>query len=200
MENPRLPEFDESSPLRPARFGHIVLRTARFAQMAPWYKKLLNAEPMFETSFLCFLTFDDEHHRVLIATDPNAKDRDPKACGVAHFAYLFDTLTDLMTSYARLREDGIKPTYCVNHGFQSSLYYHDPDGNEVELGVDNFATRQEINDWFEEGHFAKNFYGYDFDPEQVYQWHREGVPDAEIFARTYTGPAPDLGKPLEREG
>ncbi|MGH0029369.1 MAG: VOC family protein [Myxococcota bacterium] len=185
MDNPRLPEFDQDSPLRPARFGHIVLRTARFAEMAPWYKTVLNAEPMFETPILAFLTFDDEHHRVLIASDPSATDRDPKAAGVAHFAYLFDSLGDLMASYARLRDQGIEPTYCVNHGFQSSLYYHDPDGNEVELGVDNFATRQEINDWFAEGHFAKNFYGYDFDPKQVYAWHSEGVADAEIFRRTY---------------
>jgi len=185
MQNPRLPEFDANSPIRPARFGHIVLRTARFQEMAAWYKTVLNAEPMFETPILCFLTYDDEHHRVLIATDPNAVDRDPKACGVAHFAYLFDSVADWMASYARLRDLGIEPVYSVNHGFQSSLYYHDPDGNEVELGIDNFETRQEINDWFEEGHFAKNFYGYNFDPAQVFVWHTEGVPDAEIFRRTY---------------
>ena len=29
MENPRLPEFDENSPLRPSRFGHLVLRVDR---------------------------------------------------------------------------------------------------------------------------------------------------------------------------
>jgi catechol 2,3-dioxygenase-like lactoylglutathione lyase family enzyme len=200
MENPRLPEFDENSPLRPARFGHIVLRTARFQEMTAFYKTLLNAEPMYETPFLCFLTYDDEHHRVLVATDPNAKDRDPKACGVAHFAYLFDSLSDLMSAYARIRDTGLKPTYCVNHGFQSSLYYHDPDNNEVELGVDNFGSRQEINDWFDEGHFSKNFYGYNFDPEQMYAWHQEGVADAEIFARTYQGEAPDLSKPPEPRG
>ncbi len=33
MENPRLPEFDERSPLRPARFGHLVLRSGRFDEM-----------------------------------------------------------------------------------------------------------------------------------------------------------------------
>ena len=197
MDNPRLPEFDADSPLRPSRFGHIVLRTAQFPEMAHWYKTVLNAEPLFETPFATFLTFDDEHHRVLVATDPNAKPKDTSAAGVAHYAYLYDSLADLMTTYARLRDQGITPTYCVNHGFQFSLYYHDPDKNEVELGCDNFATRQEMNDWFEEGHFAKNVYGYDFDPEQVYGWHRDGVPDREIFERTYGGEAPDLSKAFE---
>ena len=197
MDNPKLPEFDENSPLRPARFGHIVLRTPQFAEMAPWYKTVLNAEPLYETPFAAFLTFDDEHHRVLIATDPNAKPKDTAAAGVAHFAYLFDSLADLMTTYARLRDEGITPTYCVNHGFQFSLYYHDPDKNEVELGCDNFQTREEMNAWFEEGHFAKNVYGHDFDPEVVHQWHSEGMPDAEIFAKTYPGGEVDLSKAFE---
>lgn len=192
MVNPKLPEFDESSPLRPARFGHIVLRTNRFDEITRWYKTVLNAQPIFEIQGACFLTYDDEHHRVLIVRDPKATDRPETAAGVAHFAYLFNDLTDLMSAYARLRdEESITPTNCVNHGFQFSLYYHDPDQNEVELGCDNFATRQEIQDWFDEGHFAKNSYGYEFDPEDVYAMHRSGVPDAEIYDRTYQGRAPD---------
>ena len=72
------------------------------------------------------------------------------------------------------------------------------DGFDLVLdGCDNFATRQEMNDWFDEGHFAKNVYGYDFDPEDVYKWHAAGVPDAEIFERTYGGEAPDLSKAFE---
>jgi catechol 2,3-dioxygenase-like lactoylglutathione lyase family enzyme len=199
MANPRLPEFDENSPLRPSRFGHIVLRTRRFQEMSRWYRTVLNAEALFELPFGAFLTYDDEHHRVLIIQDPRveppAPDEpppEPRSEGVAHWAYLFDSLTDLMRTYERLRDQGIKPTYCVNHGFQFSLYFHDPDHNEVELGCDNFATREETNEWFAKGYFAKNFYGYDFDPEDVYKWHHEGVSDAEIYDRTYKGDAPDL--------
>ncbi|MEM7408731.1 MAG: VOC family protein [Myxococcota bacterium] len=200
IANPRLPEFGAQAPLRPARFSHIVLRTRRFDQMAPWYKTVLNAEALFEIPNGAFLTYDDEHHRVLIIQDPRIpapapdEGRAPPALeGVAHWAYLFDSLSDLMTTYARLRDEAnITPTTCVNHGFQFSLYYHDPDGNEVELGCDSFETRDEMNDWFAEGHFAKNFFGYLFDPEEAYRWHREGVADAEVFERTYRGEAPDL--------
>ena len=199
MANPRLPEFDEHSPLRPARFGHIVLRTSRFNEMAPWYKTVLNAEPLFEIPVGTFLTFDDEHHRVLIIQDPNATPRPETAEGVAHWAYLYDSLTDLFTTYARLRSEGITPTYCVNHGFQFSLYYHDPDKNEVELGCDNFGSREEMNTWFENGEFAKNFYGYNFDPDQAYQWHVDGVSDAKIFEETYKGEAPDLSAFYEEQ-
>lgn len=197
MDNPRLPEFDENSPIRPARFGHIVLRTPQFEAMAPWYKTVLQAEPLFETPFATFLTFDEEHHRVLIASDPKAAPRDTGAAGVAHFAYLYESLSKLMATYGRLRDEGITPTYCVNHGFQFSLYYHDPDKNEVELGCDNFQTREQLNDWFAEGHFAKNVYGHDFDPEEVFKWHREGVSDEKIFESTYGGETPDLSRAFE---
>jgi catechol 2,3-dioxygenase-like lactoylglutathione lyase family enzyme len=198
MTNPRLPEFDESSPLRPSRFGHIVLKTAQYEAMANWYKTVLNAEPLFEKPpVLTFLTFDDEHHRLLVALDPNVTPKDPNSAGVAHWAYLFNDLSELMTTYARLRDQGITPTYCVNHGFQFSLYYHDPDNNEVELGCDNFQTRQEINDWFELGHFANNFYGYNFDPEEVYKKHVEGVPDAQIYEDTYPVDQPPDGPARE---
>jgi hypothetical protein len=37
----------------------------------------------------------------------------------------------------------IRPFYSINHGPTTSLYYTDPDGNRVELLVDNFATAGE---------------------------------------------------------
>ena len=105
-----------------------------------------------------------------------------------------------MTTYARLRDENqITPTYCVNHGFQFSLYYHDPDKNEVELGCDNFGSREEMNAWFENGQFAKNFFGYNFDPEDVWKMHTEGATPEAIYEATYQGDAPDLSRFLEED-
>ena len=185
VENPKLPEFDESSPLRPARFSHIVLRSARYQEMVDWYKTFLNAEPLFENGRVCFLTYDDEHHRLLVGHDPDAKPRPEDAEGVGHWAYLFNDLGELMTSYERLKGEGYVPKYAVNHGFQVSIYYRDPDNNEVELGCDVFETRQELNDWFAKGYFRDNFFGHVFDPDEVLKWHHEGVPSNEVFERTY---------------
>ena len=199
VDNPRLVEWEPDAPIRPSRFGHIVLRTKRFEQMAAWYKTVLQARPLFEIPRGTFLTFDDEHHRVLIIGDPRVVDRPDNAEGVAHFAYLFDSFEGLMKTYARLRdEDGIRPVYCVNHGFQLSLYYNDPDRNEVELGCDTFQTREEMNDWFANGQFRENFFGYTFDPEDVWKMRTEGVAEKEIFARTYQGEAPDLSPFFEK--
>jgi hypothetical protein len=43
----------------------------------------------------------------------------------------------------RKKDMRIRPFYSINHGPTTSLYYTDPDGNRVELLVDNFATAGE---------------------------------------------------------
>ena len=55
-----------------------------------------------------------------------------------------------------------------------------------------------MNDWFDEGHFAKNVYGHEFDPDEVYARHRAGVADEQIFRDTYkVDEVPDLSKAFE---
>ena len=36
-----------------------------------------------------------------------------------------------MLSFARLKDLGIEPEFCLNHGVATSLYYADPDQNLV---------------------------------------------------------------------
>ena len=127
--------------LRPSRFSHLVLQTPRFAEMTAWYKTWLSAKPVFENGLVCFLTYDDEHHRVMIVNNPNLKPRDPQAAGVLHFAFAVETLEDLVNYYLRLKQQGVMPKICMNHGFTTSIYYLDPDGNEIELYCD--APRSE---------------------------------------------------------
>jgi catechol-2,3-dioxygenase len=167
--------------LRPSRFSHLVLQTPQFDEMTAWYKTFLSAKPMFENGVVCFLTYDEEHHRVMIGKNPNAKPRDPTAAGVVHFAYAVETLEDLVNAYLRLKGRGIVPHNCINHGFTTSLYYLDPDRNEVELQVDNFKTRASMDAWFATGAFDRNFVGIPFDPEVMVRLHREGVPEDDIL-------------------
>jgi len=171
--------------VRPSRFSHMVVRTADPAPMAAWYKTVLNARPMFEDGRVCFLTYDDEHHRIMIGEDRGAAPRDPRAAGVVHWAYAFETVGQLVAAYERLRDQGIVPKSCINHGFTTSLYYADPDGNEVELAVDNFPDAQSTNAWFAGGPFDRNFVGVPFDPEAMVKRHREGGDVGAFHAEHY---------------
>lgn len=182
MTTARLPE-PAAPHLRPSRFSHLVLKTPQFDEMTAWYKTFLSARPLFENRAVCFLTYDEEHHRVMIGHDPKATPRDPRAAGVVHFAYAVESLEDLVHGYLRLKDRGLVPHNCINHGFTTSLYYLDPDGNEVELQVDNFETRESMDAWFATGAFDRNFVGVPFDPEEMVALHRDGVPDDEILQK-----------------
>ena len=50
-----------------------------------------------------------------------------------HCAFEYESFSDLMSSYARMRDEGIVPAFSLDHGITTSLYYMEPDGNFVEL-------------------------------------------------------------------
>jgi hypothetical protein len=90
---------------------------------------------------------------------------------------------DFLDNYVRLKALGIVPFRCINHGPTTSMYYRDPDGNRVELQIDNFATAQEGRDWLSTPAFAENPIGVEYDPDQLVARFRAGVPVAELVVR-----------------
>jgi len=61
----------------------------------------------------------------------------------------------LAEHYERLKSLGIAPTLSVNHHFTSSLYYRDPDGNEVEVSCDNLPSKQAASDFMKSDAMAE---------------------------------------------
>ena len=82
------------------------------------------------------------------------------------FSEILTPFEQLVHAYERIRDEGIVPKSCINHGFTTSLYYADPDGNEVELAMDNQEDVEAMNAWFARGGFDRNFVGVPFDPEE----------------------------------
>jgi len=169
--------------LAPAQLAHVVRRTSRLAEMIDWYKAVLGAEVVHADEMLAFLTYDQEHHRIAIAQLPGLEDQPALAAGTDHIAFTHADLGDLLQTYLRLREAGIEPFWCVNHGPTTSMYYKDPDGNKVELQVDNFPTADETNRWMRSGEFAANPIGVVFDPDELAARYRAGEPIAALVVR-----------------
>ena len=176
-----------SGIVSPSRLAHVVLRTSRMDEMLRWYKTVLNATPAFESPSIAFLAYDDEHHRIALINIPGLAPQPEGAAGVHHFAFTYDSLRDLLGNYVRLKEAGIMPVWGVNHGPTTSLYYADPDGNQIECQVDNCDTVEEAGEFFFTEAFAENPIGVDFDPDAMYrqlvageeegalkQYHRQG--------------------------
>ncbi len=166
-----------------AYISHYGIRAKRFAEMIQWYKTVFRAKIQHENEFLAFMTFDEEHHRLVIFEDPATVDKPENAAGIDHVGYGLASFADLVETYERLKAEGITPFMPLNHRFTTSLYYHDPDGNEVELSVDNFPTKEECEAFVMSERMAeigRPPFGYTFDPEELARLYHEGLPPVEL--------------------
>jgi hypothetical protein len=70
--------------------------------------------------------------------------------------------------------------WTINHGPTTSLYYADPDGNRVELQIDNFETEADLKGWMQSGAFDANPIGVVFDPDELVNRYTQGDPLEEL--------------------
>ena len=176
------------SRIRPAKFVHVVYRTRRFEQMLRWYQTVFDAKVQHQNPALAFLTYDDEHHRFAFANldilQPGGTETDRRGLiGVDHVAYTYTSLNDLLENYAQLKAQGIRPYWCIHHGFTVSMYYADPDGNQMEFQVDSYGSNEEANAFMGGPHFAANPIGVEYDPENWLARLRAGAPASEFLLR-----------------
>jgi len=172
----------------PIRFAHIVMKTARFSEMIKWYQTVLEAEIAQNAGMMCFLTYDQEHHRIAFADMPDLADRDQQSNGIEHFAYTYENLGDLLFTYQRLRDKSIEPYWCINHGPTLSFYYHDPDGNQVELQIDVFDSVEGTSAWFAKSDFDVNPIGVKFDPDDFIKRLEAGEAEETLLVRPVIDP------------
>ena len=160
----------------PAKLAHIVLRTGRLREMVDWYVEVLEGHVVYGDDMLCFVTYDDEHHRVAFVATGASQQPTQLHSGLHHVAFTYATLADLLDTYLRLKTEGVQPVWTINHGPTTSMYFADPDGNHIELQYDNFATDEELQAFFDSGAFAANPIGVEFDPEELVRRFQAGEP------------------------
>lgn len=191
-------EFDLQTEkvISPSTLAHVVLRTnnLNFNAMVEFYTQFLGGKITHGNEFICFITYDHEHHRIAIISVPGTGLKQPKTCGLEHIAFTFPTIRDLLLAYRQRKQKGIEPVWAVNHGPTTSIYYKDPDGNMLETQVDNFDTNEAANAFMSSPMFAENPIGTEFDVEEMIQRVRGGESETELKRRMEIGPRglPDL--------
>jgi hypothetical protein len=176
----------ERGKIAPKKLAHVVLRTkpGRVQTMLDWYKTVLEGEAMYENEMIGFVTYDGEHHRIAVLALPGIGDHVDMTCGLHHFAFTYECLADLLHTYKRLKnEHGIEPQFCINHGPTTSMYYFDPDKNQIELQVDNIQE-EKFAEYFENGEFARNPIGIKFDPDELAARLEAGEPEMVLLKRS----------------
>lgn len=171
----------------PSKFAHVVYNTHRYDQMIDWYLNVFEARLQHRDDKLAFLTYDDEHHRfAFLNLGPPPEDLKPRrrtAPGVNHLAYTWQNLDELIELYERLKAAEVFPIWPVRHGPTLSLYYADPDGNQLEFQID-LLPMDEANAFMAGPAFADNPIGEPFDPEDLIARYRAGEPVESLVFRT----------------
>ena len=73
------PRTLDARPIAPALFAHFVLRSANMQPMVDWYMTVLDMHVVKRNDFICFLTYDDEHHRLAIVNIAGLRRPIPRA-------------------------------------------------------------------------------------------------------------------------
>jgi len=179
------------------KLQHFGMVTSDLDAMTEWYRQVLGMTVnfRFETeerprggpSFrAAFVSNDEVHHRIVFFEVPGFKPEAARRAGMQHVAFEYPTYDDLLGTYVRLKGLGILPQFAAEEGFQTVFNYEDPDGNAVELNVNNYG-----NDWTATEHMRNPPGGHAkrilVDPEKLVAARLSGSTPEQIHERIRAG-------------
>jgi len=174
--------------IAPARLHHVNLKANKFEEMRDFYSLLLGAHAVAEVGTYGWYTYDVANHRIALMHEPSFTSRVPGSAGMHHVAFEYDSLDDLMHTYLRLKQVDVLPALAMDHGMTTSFYYRDPDGNYVELQVDNFGLDPgESTAFMHTAPFLANPIGVPINPESYIVAWQNGAILSELHPRSYAG-------------
>ncbi len=123
------------------KIGHIHLKVSNLNKAIEFYTKFLNLKLVERVdNEYAFLTNNKYHHEIALKNiGRNAKKPTDKTIGLYHFAFEVPNKKSLAEAFRKLTRFGIE-VGTVDHLISWAIYFHDPDGNGIELYYD---TRKE---------------------------------------------------------
>lgn len=169
---------------------HVTFKTTRLDAMIDWYGIVVGTVLNYRDNVAAWMSNDGANHRVALLGVPDLEDDPAKVphTGMHHSAFEYPSIDQLLETYERLKGEGIMPHAALDHGVTTSLYYLDPDGNSVELQVDNFGDWQASSEWMRTApEFKANPIGVQIDPDKLLAAWRAGADAGELHRRGYAG-------------
>jgi catechol 2,3-dioxygenase len=120
--------------------GHVVIRVTDRDRAERFYGGVLGlplCARLDEDGFkMAFFTLGNHHDFAVMEVSGEGSSRSDTAVGLHHVDFnIGTTLEELREAKAKLDRAGIA-TQPIDHEVTKSLYFHDPDGNGVEVYVD----------------------------------------------------------------
>jgi catechol 2,3-dioxygenase len=136
------------SRLEIRRTSHLTLRCRDITTTQHFYEKALG---MFlvarDERDRRYFSADKNTRRIVLALEPaadrNAPGPTPKTMyGMEHFSLEVASFAELQNAYRQFKALGVPVDHTQDHGVTASVYFHDPDGNLIEVYHD--VPRAEI--------------------------------------------------------
>ena len=124
-------------PIEIKRTGHLVLRVKDLERSRRFFTEILGLKISCQNERMVFFSsdFNANHHMLAITqAKGNGPMPDPeKQVGMAHAAYELENFAALQEAYRIFKEKGVSICDTVFHGATKSIYFLDPDGNQLEV-------------------------------------------------------------------
>ena len=139
---------------RTTELGHVVFYVRELARSVHFYTEVvgLTEQGRIFSDRAALLSGGRTHHELLLIEIGAAPGpAEGRRIGLYHVGWkIGTTLDELKATYERIMAEGYPVDGVSDHTVSQSIYLRDPDGNEVELFVDNpnFDWRND-NSWME---------------------------------------------------
>ena len=120
------------------RIGHVLLKVADVERSKAFYTNVLGFEVVEEDPEHggVFMSLGKDGHTLDLSPvdDPATAQRlTANRVGVHHIAFQVDSEAALKEAYFSLQDQGVEVVRAIDHVSQKSIYFHDPDGNRLEI-------------------------------------------------------------------
>ncbi len=184
------------------QLSELVLKTARYDEMAAFYTHVLGSGPFFvrtpdpdapprpagmperavDVRLAFFRIAEDPHSQVLgLFGIDSLAGADAAGPGLHHFQFGVADLGELIAQHEHMAAVGVRPHRAANHGQATSFYFRDPDGNIVEFSCSNFDTFAQEVEFMSSPAFAANPSGLELDADRFASRFRAGDPVDELL-------------------
>ena len=134
------------------KVAHVVLSVKDVMTSVDFYTKALGLEvvDLKESHRAAFLSFGKQHHDIALFAAPEGAERGK--VGLSHIAFQIEGgLPELAELKGRLEEMGASISRTTDHTITKSVYFTDPDGNELEIFAEGFADPNDALDFIKQG-------------------------------------------------
>ena len=124
---------------RPKYLGHVNIYVRNVERSHQWYTDLLGLHTYdYIPGRAAFLSADlnQSHEVALIQVGEDAPLQHKRQVGLNHMAWMMQSLEDLREVYERMKARQIPIDHVSDHGISVGIYFHDPDGNGIEVSYE----------------------------------------------------------------